>query len=102
MVSPSNKQVANKRLAIDLKSLRQQIWVRDGDRTEVVDHTSGDYPRWIDTSTMLADPLTKVMSSERLDGTMMTGLFDMRPTVESLAIKARNRQARQAKKDEKD
>ena len=100
LVSPSNKQVANKRLAIDLKSLRQRIWERDGDRTEVVDHTSGDYPRWIDTSTMLADPLTKVMSSERLDGTMMTGLFDMRPTAEILAIKARNRQARQANKDE--
>ena len=95
-----NHQVANKRLAMDLRSLRQQIWERDGERTDVVDHTNGDYPRWIDTSTMIADPLTKVMSSERLDRTMMTGFFDMRPAAESLAIKARNRQARQAKKDE--
>ena len=49
---------------------------------------------------MLADPLNKVMSSERLGGTMMNGLSDMRPTAEILAIKARNRRARQAKKDE--
>ena len=61
----------------------------------VADTTRGDYPRWIDTSAMLADPLTKVMDSGRLDRAMMTGYFDMRPTQESLAVKARNRQSRE-------
>jgi hypothetical protein len=76
-------------------ALRQQIWERGGERTEVIDHSSGDYPRWIDTSVMLADPLTKAMGAERLVGTMTTGVFDMRPTEESLIIKAKNRVSRQ-------
>eukprot|EP00973_Karenia_brevis_P082860 11488617-Karenia_brevis.AAC.1 len=77
-------------LSIDLMALRQQIWEREGERTEEVDHSSGDYPRWIDTSTMLSDPLITVMNSDRLK-TMMSGDFDMRPTPESLAIKEKNR-----------
>ena len=80
-------------------ALRQQVWEREGERTEEVDHSSGDYPRWIDTSTMLSDPLTKVMNSERLMKTFMTGVFDMRPTAESLMIKEKNRKARKAQSD---
>ena len=47
---------------------------------------------------MLADPLTKQMSSERLDRTLSTGQFDLRPTPESLMIKQKNRAARQKAK----
>ena len=90
--------IQNKRLAIDLMALRQQIWERDGERTLEVDHSCGDYPRWIDTSAMLADPLTKAMSSETLVRTMMTGRFDMRPTPESLMIKEKNRASRKKNK----
>ena len=90
--------IENKRLAIDLMALRQQIWERDGERTLEIDHSCGDYPRWIDTSVMLADPLTKAMSAERLVETMMTGRFDMRPTEESLMIKAKNRASRKKSK----
>jgi hypothetical protein len=93
--------IENKRLAIDLMALRQQIWERNGERTLEVDHSCGDYPRWIDTSVMLADPLTKAMNSERLDHTMMTGRYDMRPTAESLMIKERNRACRKAGKTQK-
>ena len=90
--------IENKRLAIDLMALRQQIWERDGERTFEVDHSSGDYPRWIDTSVMLADPLTKSMNSDVLGKTMMTGLFDMKPTEESLMIKEKNRVSRKKAK----
>ena len=79
-------------------ALRQQIWEREGERTEFVDHSSGDYPRWIDTSTMISDPLTKVMNINRLTQTFMTGLFDMKPTPESLMVKEKNRLQRRAKK----
>ena len=85
---------SGKRLAIDLKALRQSVWERAGERTDVVDSTSGDYPRWIDTSTMIADPLTKTMAATRLEDTLMTGLLDLRPTEESLLIKAKNRASR--------
>ena len=98
LVSHRLNAVENKRLAIDLMALRQQIWERDGERTLEVDHSCGDYPRWIDTSVMLADPLTKAMSSESLVKTMMTGRFDMRPTAESLMIKEKNRISRKKAK----
>ena len=81
---------------LDLKALRQYIWERNGDRTLEVDCSCGDYPRWIDTSVMLADPLTKAMKTDRLDETLRTGRFDLRPTAESLMIKERNRACRKA------
>ena len=59
LLSPRLNAIENKRLAIDLMALRQQIWERDGERTLEIDHSCGDYPRLIDTSVMLADPLYK-------------------------------------------
>ena len=101
LMSQRLNSIENKRLAIDLMALRQQIWERQGERTLEVDCSCGDYPRWIDTSTMLADPLTKAMNCERLQQTLMTGRFDMRPTAESLMVKEKNRQARKGQKKTK-
>ena len=98
LVSQRLNAIENKRLAIDLMALRQQIWERDGERTFEVDHSSGDYPRWIDTSVMLADPLTKAMNSDALGKVMTTGVFDMKPTEESLMIKEKNRLSRKKAK----
>ena len=53
------------------------------------------------TSTaMLSDCLTMTMTSSRLNETLSTGIFDMRPTEESLAIKAKNRKWRASKKEQ--
>jgi hypothetical protein len=101
LVSPRLNSIENKRLAIDLMALRQQVWERGGERTQTVDHSSGDYPRWIDTSVMLADPLTKPMGAERLVETLRTGVFDMQPTEESMRAKTRNRAARKVMKEKK-
>ena len=98
LVAPRLNTIENKRLGIDLMALRQQIWERDGERTQSIDDTCGDYPRWIDTSVMLADPLTKAMKPDRMVATFQTGRFDMRPTAESLMIKEKNRQSRKATK----
>ena len=91
--------IDNKRLGIDLMVLRQQVWERNGERTPEVDHSSGDYPRWIDTATMPADPLTKAMQGERLTAIVMAGQLDLQPTAESLMIKEKNRQSRKAVKE---
>ena len=99
LISPKNNSVDNKRLAIDLMALRQYVWERNGERSQYIEHSCGDYPRWIDTSTMIADPLTKSMDPTRLVDTLMTGKLDLRPTPESLAIKAKNRQLRKNKKE---
>ena len=98
LVAPKLNSIDNKRLGIDLMALRQQVWERNGERTQEVDHSSGDYPRWIDTSTMVADPLTKAMQGDRLTAVMMTGQLDLRPTAESLMIKEKNRASRKAVK----
>jgi len=90
LMSQRLNSIENKRPAIDLKALRRYIWERNGDRTLEVDCSCGDFPRWIDTSVMLADPLTKAMKTDRLDETLRTGRFDLRPTAESLMIKERN------------
>ena len=50
---------------------------------------------------MVADPLTKAMSGDRLTAMMMTGQLDLQPTAESLMIKEKNRKARKAVKVEK-
>ena len=99
LISPKMNSIDNKRLAIDLMSLRQLVWERRGERQLEIDRSSGDYPRWIDTSVMIADPLTKVMKSERLEKTLSSGQLDLRPTAESLMIKERSRQLRKAAKD---
>ena len=100
LVSPKLNTIDNKRLGIDLKALRQDVWERNGERTQNVDHSCGDYPRWIDTSTMVADPLTKAMCGDRLTATMMTGQLGLQPTAESLMIKEKNRQSRKAVKED--
>ena len=99
LISPKNNTIDNKRLAIDLMALRQYVWERNGERTQYIEHSCGDYPRWIDTSTMIADPLTKTMDPTRMVNTLMTGQLDLRPTPESLAIKEKNRQLRKNKKE---
>ena len=99
LVSPKMATIQNKRLAIGLQALRQDIRNDEEDRTESLDVTKGAYPRRIDTSSMIADPLTKAMKADRLISTITTSLLDLRPTPESLAIKARNKTLRKAKKE---
>ena len=96
LMSQRLNMIENKRLAIDVMALWQQIWERDGERTLEINHSCEDYPRWIDTSVMLADPLTKSMSSDRLVEAMMIRRFDMRPTAGSLMIMAKNNACRKA------
>ncbi len=101
LVSPKMNSVVNMRLAIDLSALRQLVWERDGERTQIVDSRRADCPRWIDTSTMIAEPLTKAMAGDRMMVALDTGVLDLQRTPESPAIKARSREARQnAKKAE--
>ena len=86
-ISPNPKQVDNKRLAIDLSAVKQLIWNNRDDCDEDVDGSKGDDPRWIYTSAMLSDCLTRAMTSCRLNETLSTGVFDMRPTEESQSKK---------------
>ena len=101
LTSSKMNSVENKRLGIDLMALRQLVWERSGERTQYIDHDSGDHPRWIDTSTMVADPLTKAMNADRLATMLQTGVLDLTPTPESLFIKEKNKVVRKNAREKK-
>ncbi|CAE7536321.1 RE2 [Symbiodinium microadriaticum] len=80
---PGLSTVADKRLAIDLSSMRQLIWRKKGEL--VGDPLLTDEPpedattlvKWIDTSTMLSDGLTKKMKSYQIDQAMLKGTTEI-------------------------
>ena len=88
LICPNTKQVDSKRLAIDLSALKHLIWDNQDDCDEEVDGLKGDYPRCMGTSAMLSDCSAKTMTSCQWTDTLSTGIFNMRSTEESLAIKA--------------
>ena len=89
LISPNTKQVNNTRLAIDVSALKQLIMDNRDDCDEEDDGSKGDYPRWMGTSAMLSDCSAKTMTSCQWTDTLSTGILDMRPTEEGLAIKAK-------------
>ncbi len=93
--SPKMNSVDNRRLAIDLSALRQLVWERTGERTQIVDNTRGGCPRWIDKSNMIDDPSERVMVCDRMMAAMGTCVLHLEPTPESLAMKAVSRECRQ-------
>ena len=99
LATPKENAVDSKRLQIDLQALRQDIWERDTEIKEEIDSKCGDYPRWIDISAMIVDPMTKVMKSDRLTEMLKTGVYDWRPTSESMAIKEAKKAYRRNKKE---
>ena len=50
---------------------------------------------------MIADPLTKAMSCDRLSRTLRTGILDLKPTEESLYIKEKNKAVRKKAREAK-
>ena len=93
----------DKRQETDLEALRQFVW--DDDDEQPLDEIDPDHPdaiRWIDTSTMIADPLTKRMEAERLLSCMDTNILDLEPTHESTMVKMAKQAQRKKKAAEKE
>ena len=59
-----------------------------------IEEEQTDKALWIDTSTMIADPLTKAMKSDRLDKAIFTCFLDLEPTNESKIAKMMKQKAR--------
>ena len=101
LVSTNPGSVDDKRFGIDLAILLQFIWERENaSDLEPAAEVSGEYPRWVDTSAMLVDPLTKILPSDMLVKDLNTRGYDMRATAESTAIKEKNRKSRQLKREQ--
>ena len=93
LVNPVAAGCEDKRLEIDLEALRENLWEHpDGSPKDSIDEDIHDKPRWIDTSTMICDPLTKAGNDkfyDRLVECMKTGWFDLTATAESILCKMR-------------
>ena len=90
----------DKRLEIDLLDLRQILWEDwlASPKDEIAEDQC-DKCIWIDTSTMIADPLTKAMKSDRLDTAISSCWLDLEPTAESQMAKLMKQQSRAKSKN---
>ena len=93
--NPTFTKCSDKRLSIDLAALRQMIWLTpDGELREEIGSDQPDMVRWIDTSCMVADCLTKRMRSGRLNECFRTCWLDLIPTDESVLCKMKKQKGR--------
>lgn len=79
LCNPCASEVSDKRLAIDLTSLRQELWREKGELvgnpmySDVLPRDRSTTCFWISTRTMAADGLTKHMKCNQLDSLMEDG-----------------------------
>ena len=107
--NPTPSAGEDKRLEIDILSLHEPLWFdREGQQKDhMEDDPEDDRIRWIDTSTMIADPLTKNGPkgfSDRLIEAYQTGIINFLPTEESTmrklkASKARSKRVKASESD---
>ena len=99
---PVLAKITDKRLAIEISSLRQSLWRKPG--SELPDplyedarpSDTSDNVLWIDTDVMIADPLTKVMDPAKLQAALDTNTWDLRQPTESV-VKKRAKQLQRRK-----
>ena len=104
--NPKCAKHSDKRLSIEIASLRQDLWRQKGQETgdpfeedykpKDVDLT--DKVRWIDTDVMVADPLTKVMEPVKLVHVLETNELDVEQPLDSV-LKKRAKQLQRRKGD---
>jgi hypothetical protein len=98
LTSPTLGRVTDKRLDIDLAALRQDLWNYQGSDVEhLSDEKFHDKIRWIDTSCMLVDCMTKSMNPKLLVEALDTSIIDLRPTAKSTEMKNKKKSQRASK-----
>ena len=98
LINPVAAGSEDKRLEIDLESLREPLWeYPSGKPKDDLHDQQTDKPRWIDTSAMICDPLTKTGPTgfaERLRRTMTSGILTLRPSEKSQLRKIQQQRTR--------
>ena len=95
--------ITDKRLSIDLRGLRQDLWRRKGEdvgdpyRIETIpnQNEATDILLWIDTAIMLADPLTKSMNDLALNEVLKTGYWNIQQPAQAVVDKLHKQDLRQ-------
>ena len=101
--NPTFTKCSDKRLSIDLAALRQMVWLTpDGELRDEIGLDQPDMVRWIDTSCMVADRLTKRTRSDRLSECLRSCWLDLLSTDESVLCKMKKQKGRASPDDNAD
>ena len=99
LTNPVLTKVSDKRLSIDLTAMRQILWeLEDGELRDELGKQDPDQLRWIDTSTMLCDCLTKDMHADQLRQAIQTNVIDLQASDHSIMSKMMKQKQRRKKK----
>ena len=99
--NPKNERLENVRLSIDIQGLKQLLWEKsDGTNLDELEpeDVAENAIRWIDTSCMVVDCLTKKMNPSILMKLITTSRLSLEPTVESQMLKLKKQKQRREKK----
>ena len=99
--NPTNQRMENVRPSIDIQGLKQLLWEKaDGSILDELEpeNVAENAVRWIDTSCMIVDCLTKKMSPAVLLKLIGERKLSLEPTVESQMLKPRKQKLRREKK----
>jgi len=105
LLRPVMSKMTDKRLSIEIASLRQSLWRTPGmpvGNPEFEDERpkeTTDIIRWIDTDVMLADPLTKAMDCEKLNTALENNYWNIEQPIESVLKKRAKQLARRKTQD---
>ena len=100
--NPKNERLENVRLSIDIQGLKQMLWEKaDGtDLDELMpEDVAENAVRWIDTSCMVVDCLTKKMRPDVMIKLIRTGILSLKATVDSQMRKLRKQKLRAKKRE---
>ena len=98
--NPKNEKLENVRLSIDIQGLKQVLWHKpDGTEFDELpaETVAENAVRWIDTSIMVVDCLTKKMSPEVVHRVQSLCELNLEATPESKTLKMRKQKQRAAK-----
>ena len=99
--NPKNERMENVRLSIDIQGLKQMLWEKaDGTNLDELlpEEVAENAVRWVDTSCMVVDCLTKRMKPDVLINLIETGILSLKATPESQLLKLRKQKLRAAKR----
>lgn len=97
LTTPVMGKVSDKRLGIDLLSMRQELWTVDNQEVDALDKdVNRTHIRWIDTSTMIVDCLTKSMKPDDLVNALDSGKLSLTPSAISVARKLQKQHSRRS------
>ena len=99
--NPKSERLENVRLSIDIQGLKQMLWEKsDGTNLDELPpiEEAENAVRWIDTSCMIVDCLTKKMRPDTMIKRTSTGRLSLRASAESEMLKLRKKRLRRDKK----